>query len=39
MIDVSKPSNINKIRVVKSWWNQEMTPYTIFRKIVEFGVI
>ena len=30
----SKPSNISKIRIVKWWWNQEMTPYKIFRKII-----
>ena len=24
---------------MKSWWNQEMTSYTIFRKIVEFIIM
>ena len=30
----NKPSNINTIRIVKWWWNQEMAPYKIFRKII-----
>ena len=37
--NVNKPSDINKIIILKSWWNQEMTPYTIFRKIAEFRVM
>ena len=37
--NVNKPSNINKIIILKSWWNQEMTPYTIFQKIAEFRVM
>ena len=32
-----KPSNINKIIIPKSWWNQDMAPYTIFQQIIEFG--
>ena len=24
---------------MKSWWNQEMTPHTIFRKVIEFGIM
>ena len=34
----NKPSNINKIIFMKSWWNQEITPYTIFRNIIGFEV-
>ena len=37
--DIDKSSNINKIIIIKSWWNQEMAPYTKFRKIIEFGVM
>ena len=34
----NKPSNINKIIFMNSWWNQEITPYTIFRNIIGFEV-
>ena len=31
---IIKASNINNIITMTSWWNQDMTPYWIFRKII-----
>ena len=30
-------ANAIEIITMKSGWNQEITPYTIFQKIIEFG--
>ena len=35
----NKAPNINKIIIMKSWSNQDMTTYTKYRKIIEFRVM
>ena len=37
-MNVNMASNIKKIMILITWRNKNVTPYLIFREVIEFGV-